>query len=68
MKNHYDFSKGEKGKFYVPKSEIELPIYLDPDNQEFFMNLADQKNINLSTLINKILSKGKDIAKLFVSE
>ena len=31
MKESYDFSKGERGKFYNPTAEFELPIYLDAD-------------------------------------
>jgi len=29
MKRDYDFSKGERGKFYRKNAEIRLPIYLD---------------------------------------
>ncbi len=32
MKEEYDFSKAEKGKFYVPLEEIQMPIYLDKDD------------------------------------
>ena len=37
MKKQYDFSIGIKGKFYIPENEIELPVYLDKENQEFYM-------------------------------
>lgn len=29
MKNEYDFSKGGRGRFYVPADEMELPVYLN---------------------------------------
>ena len=29
MKAKYDFSKGERGKFYNPKAVFNLPIYLE---------------------------------------
>ena len=29
MRKEYDFSKGERGKFYKPDLELYLPIYLD---------------------------------------
>jgi hypothetical protein len=29
MKDEYDFSNAEQGKFYVPVEDIQLPIYLD---------------------------------------
>ena len=56
-----DFSKGVKGKFYTPENEIELPIYLDPKNQSFYISLARKQNISLSKLINKVLSKDREI-------
>ena len=31
MKDEYDFTNAEQGKFYVPVEEIERPIYLDKD-------------------------------------
>jgi len=31
MKEEYDFSNAEQGKFYVPVEDIQLPIYLDKD-------------------------------------
>jgi hypothetical protein len=29
MKKEYDFSKGERGKFYRPDAQLNLPIYLE---------------------------------------
>ncbi len=29
MKEEYDFSNAEQGKFYVPVEDVQLPIYLD---------------------------------------
>jgi hypothetical protein len=31
MKEEYDFSNAEQGKFYVPVEDIQLPIYLVKD-------------------------------------
>jgi hypothetical protein len=67
MKKKYDFSKGVKGKFYVPKEEILLPLYLNKKNQDFYLKLAKQKNITLSDLINSLLSKDKEIINQFIS-
>ncbi len=30
MKAEYDFSKGERGKFYHPDAVFSFPIYLEP--------------------------------------
>ena len=61
MKKEYDFSKGVKGKFYIPEKEIELPIYLDKENLDFFMNLSKTKKIAMSKLVNNILSKDREL-------
>lgn len=68
MKKHYDFSKGEKGKFYIPEEEIELPVYLNTTNQKYYLNLATNKKIAMSKLVNSILTKDKEIATLILSD
>jgi len=61
MKKEYDFSKGVKGKFYVPESEIELPVYLDKENLMFFFDLSRTKKMAMSKLVNKVLSKDREL-------
>jgi len=61
MKKEYDFSKAVKSKFYIPEKEIELPVYLDKENLEFFMNLSRSKKIAMSKLVNKVLSKDREL-------
>jgi len=68
MKKHYDFSKGEKGKFYIPENEIELPVYLNENNQNYYLELATEKKIAMSKLINNILSRDKDLLDMVVSK
>ena len=51
----YDFSKGERGKFYHPDANFKMPVYLDDDIQSFFIDLARKKNIDLQILINKTI-------------
>ena len=64
MKDEYDFTNAEQGKFYVPVEEIEMPIYLDKDISEFFRQ--NQKNLcNLQTLVNDLLRKDIEIAQRF---
>lgn len=64
MKKEYDFSKGERGKFYNEKATFHLPIYLDPEVESFFSKLAKQKNTNLTKIINSLLSKDKELIEL----
>ncbi|MFA6571025.1 MAG: toxin-antitoxin system, antitoxin component [Bacteroidota bacterium] len=68
MKKHYDFSKGEKGKFYVSENEIELPVYLNENNQKYYLEIASEKKIAMSKLINNVLSRDKDLVNMFVSK
>ena len=35
MRAEYDFSEGERGKFYNPKAVFNVPIYLEKDVDDF---------------------------------
>ena len=61
MKKEYDFSKGDRGKFYDPDAELCLPIYLDPDIADFMRKLAGQKDTDIEKLINDWLRKNIDL-------
>lgn len=41
MKAEYDFSKGERGKFYRKDAVFQLPIYLEKGADEFMHHLAE---------------------------
>ena len=60
MKKEYDFSKGERGKFYHAEAQLELPVYLDPDVAAFLHKVAAQKGMEIETLVNDWIRK--DIA------
>ena len=55
VKDNYDFSKGERGKFHVSDATFRLPIYLDPDVNNAIHKLAGEKNLDVQTFINKWL-------------
>ncbi|MCA9732051.1 MAG: hypothetical protein H6696_16360 [Deferribacteres bacterium] len=55
MKNEYDFSKGERGKFYNPDAKFNLPIYLEKDIEEFLRKHAQAKNVEIQVLVNEWL-------------
>ncbi len=57
MKPEYDFSKGERGKFFRPNAEIRLPIYLSPDVQTYLSERAAQKGISLADMVNALLKQ-----------
>jgi hypothetical protein len=56
MKKEYDFSKGERGKFYRPDIQLRLPVYLEPDLRKFFPD-AESVNRALRCLLPLLSSK-----------
>jgi len=56
MKKEYDFSKGERGKFYRPDAQLNVPVYLEPDVREYFPD-ADSVNKALRCLLPLLPSK-----------
>jgi hypothetical protein len=61
MKDHYDFSKGVRGKFYKPDAVFRLPVYLDESVQSYLSTKADAKGIDLSDLVNDLLKREIEI-------
>ncbi len=57
MKAEYDFSKGERGKFYRKDAVFQLPIYLEKDVDEFMRQLADTKGKDVGELVNELLRR-----------
>jgi len=55
MKEEYDFSKGERGRFYRDGSTINIPVYLDQDVKYFLTDKAKAKGIHLQQLVNDLL-------------
>lgn len=60
MRKEYNFSKGERGKFYRSGIELSLPIYLEPDVAKFVRELAKAKNEEIESIVNDWLRQ--DIA------
>lgn len=57
MREEYDFSKGERGKFYKPNAKINLPVYLDSEVLDYFSERAKAKGVELNTMVNDLLKK-----------
>lgn len=55
MKEEYDFSKGERGKFYHPDATFSLAIHLEPDVGDYMTQIADEQNIDVQKLVNEWL-------------
>ena len=55
MKQEYDFSKGERGKFFRPNAEFRLPVYLNAEVQNYLVERAAQKGVPLGEMVNALL-------------
>ncbi|MCP4361766.1 MAG: hypothetical protein GY796_27455 [Chloroflexi bacterium] len=55
MKAEYDFSKGTRGKFYHANAIFNLPVYLEPDVNEFMNKLVEERGSDVQTLVNEWL-------------
>ena len=69
MKKEYDFTDAEQGKFYRPIKELEIPIYLDKDVQDFLMKYIgkSEDSSSLSELVNSLVKKDIEISKKLAS-
>ncbi|HEY6239842.1 MAG TPA: hypothetical protein VIW78_03315 [Burkholderiales bacterium] len=54
MKQRYDFSKGERGKFYKPDAAFKLPVYLDAEVEGYLAKRAQPKGLELDELVNQL--------------
>ena len=57
MKEEYDFSKGERGKFYRPDAELDVPVYLDSDVRDYIEAKAKSKGVEVKEIVNDLLRK-----------
>ena len=55
MKQEYDFSKGERGKFFRKNAKLNLPVYLDDEVQSYLQERAKSKGIEIAQLVNEML-------------
>lgn len=55
MKDEYDFSNAERGKFYKPDATLNLPVYLDDDVRRILQRQAKEKGIEVNELVNELL-------------
>ena len=55
MKQEYDFSKGERGKFFRENARLDLPVYLDEDVHRYLRKRAKSKDMEIAQLVNEML-------------
>ncbi|WP_089726158.1 hypothetical protein [Candidatus Thiosymbion oneisti] len=64
MKDEYDFTDAEQGKFYRPLEELDIPIYLDKEVKNFFINKlrTTERPYSLNEIVNSLLKKDIEIS------
>jgi len=64
MKDEYNFTDAEQGKFYRPLEELDIPIYLDKEVKDFFVNKlrATKRPYSLNEIVNSLLKKDIEIS------
>ncbi|QEP42916.1 hypothetical protein D5085_07140 [Ectothiorhodospiraceae bacterium BW-2] len=69
MKDEYDFTNAEQGKFYRPLEELDVPIYLDKEVKAFFVQKLRTKgqHFSLNEIINALLKKDIEISAKLTS-
>jgi hypothetical protein len=69
MRDEYDFTGAEQGKFYRPIEELDIPIYLDKDVKEFFIRRmrGQGAKYSLNEVINALLKKDIEISEKLAS-
>ena len=63
MKKQYDFSKGVRGKFYRPDTQLRLPVYLEPRAAAFLRKIAEAKGTDVQRIVNDLIRRDIDLIK-----
>jgi hypothetical protein len=63
MKKEYDFTKGERGKFYRAGAKLNLPVYLEPEVQARLTRAAHKRREDVSALVNRLLKREIELAE-----
>ena len=64
MREEYDFSKGERGKFFRQDMKLNVPIYLDDEVSAFVEKIALKKGVDKSSVVNELLKSDMKIAEV----
>jgi hypothetical protein len=57
MKDHYDFSKAERGKFFRKDAALKIPVYLEPEVRRYLSERAKAKGVEVGDLVNDLLKR-----------
>ena len=57
MREEYDFSNAERGKFFRDNARLNLPVYLDEDVRAYLQERATSKGVEVAQLVNEMLKQ-----------
>ena len=65
MKEEYDFTDAEQGRFYRPIEELEIPVYLDADIRAILMKKLKEvgSEFSLNSIVNGLIKKDIEISR-----
>jgi hypothetical protein len=58
-----DFSKAERGKFFRPNAQFNLPIYIDAALHAQLSSMAIDKDLDVSAFASDLLKKDIELIK-----
>ena len=61
MRDEYDFTKGEHGKFHQADATLTPPVRLDPAVLSFLTARAEARGISVNQLVNALLKKNIEL-------
>ena len=66
MKDEYDFSKAERGKFHRPNLRLIPPVRLEPEVLDFLATRAQARGTTVNQLVNQLLKKDMELIEAAV--
>jgi hypothetical protein len=64
MRKEYNFSQGQRGKFFRKDAALDLPVYLDADVRDYLTARARAKGVDLGTLVNDLLKRDIELIEV----
>ncbi len=66
MKDEYDFTNAERGKFFRPNLRLIPPLRLEPEVLDFLATRAQERGVTLNQLLNQLLKKDMELIRAAV--
>ena len=64
MKDEYDFSNAERGKFRRPNLRLIPPVRLEPEVLGFLATRASERGTTVNELVNQLLKKDIELIRV----